>query len=66
MRDPPNIQNINDYHDHFRQNANYVKAGPVEDRSCNDCCCCITFIILTALFIGLGVYFIGSADYNFV
>lgn len=65
-RNPPNIENINEYHDHFRQTAETVKAGPVEERSCNDICCCVLFILLTGLFIGVGFYLIGSADYSII
>ena len=35
----------------------------MEERSCNDICCCVFFILFTILFIVLGFVFIGNANF---
>lgn len=42
--------------------AQDCQAGPVEDRSCKDMCCLVTFIIMTLIFVGVGIYFIANID----
>jgi hypothetical protein len=60
----PSIQNIQEYHDHFRQTAPYIKNEPKVDRSCNDICCYVVLILLTLLLIAGGIFFIVKADFK--
>lgn len=64
MADIPQIPNISEYNDHFRNEAPYFKSEPRPDRGCNDKLCYALLIALTLLLIVGGIFFIASADYS--
>lgn len=50
------------YNDHFRENVDSIKAGPLENqyRSCNDICCVITFIVMVLAMLVIGAIMIND------
>ena len=64
MRAPPNVQDIGQYHERFRHTAESIHSEPRVDRSCNDKCCYILFIIITLIFIATGAYHMSQANFS--
>lgn len=57
-----NVRNIEEYHDHFRKVAPECSRGPSENRTCNDKACCVLFLILTIVFVAIGLFYIKSTS----